>query len=103
MRLLITGIAGFAGRHLASLLLARGDEVHGTLHDPGSRRRLADLVAREPTLAARLHAVDVTDADAVARVVASVRPDGIFHLAGITFVPATVAEPVAALRVNVFG
>ncbi|MGH7785246.1 MAG: GDP-mannose 4,6-dehydratase, partial [Candidatus Binatia bacterium] len=29
MRALITGIAGFAGRHLAAQLLARGDEVHG--------------------------------------------------------------------------
>jgi GDP-4-dehydro-6-deoxy-D-mannose reductase len=103
MRLLITGIAGFAGRHLASLLLARGHEVHGTAHHAGSLTRLADLVAREHALEARLEVVDVTDAGAVAAVVARVQPDGIFHLAGVTFVPATIAEPLAALRVNVFG
>ena len=103
MRLLITGIAGFAGRHLASLLLARGDEVHGIVHHARSLTRLADLLARNRALQARLQVVDVTDAAAVAAVVAGVQPDGIFHLAGVTFVPATVAEPVTALRVNLFG
>src|SRR5579862_5712405 len=103
MRLLITGIAGFAGRHLASLLLERGDEVHGTVHRARSLTRLADLLARDRALEARLQVVDVTDAAAVAAVVAGVQPDGIFHLAGVTFVPATVAEPVTALRVNLFG
>ncbi|TME63327.1 MAG: NAD-dependent epimerase/dehydratase family protein, partial [Chloroflexi bacterium] len=31
-RVLITGITGFAGSHLAELLLARCDEVHGLAH-----------------------------------------------------------------------
>ena len=37
MRSLITGLSGFVGRHLAALLLARGDEVYGTIHRPTSR------------------------------------------------------------------
>jgi GDP-4-dehydro-6-deoxy-D-mannose reductase len=103
MRCLITGIAGFAGRHLAALLLARGDEVHGTLHRAESRARLRDLATRWPALAERLYVADVVDAQAMARVVADVQPEGIFHLAGITFVPDTVADPGAAMRVNVLG
>jgi GDP-4-dehydro-6-deoxy-D-mannose reductase len=103
MRFLITGIAGFAGRHLAALLLARRDDVFGTLHRAESQPRLADLVALHPALGARLHVADMIDADAVARVIATVQPDGIFHLAGMAFVPATMADPVAALRVNLFG
>jgi GDP-4-dehydro-6-deoxy-D-mannose reductase len=103
MRCLITGVAGFAGRHLAALLLARGDEVHGTLHRADSRARLRELIGRHPELAARLHVADVVDADAVARVVAAVQPQALFHLAGMTFVPDTLADPATTMRVNVLG
>jgi len=103
MRCLITGISGFAGHHLAALLLARGDEVHGTLHTGGGALRLRALTARYPLLAQRLHVVDVADATAVDAVVAAVRPEAIFHLAAVSFVPQTVHDPAAALQVNVLG
>lgn len=103
MRALITGVAGFAGRHLAALLLARGDEVHGTLHRAESRARLGELTGRHPELEARLQVVDVVDADGVARVVAAVQPQALFHLAGMTFVPDTLADPATTVRVNVLG
>src|SRR5215468_1380924 len=103
MRYLITGIAGFAGRHLAALLLTRGDDVHGTLHRAASGARLSELTARQPGLADRLHVADVADADAVAAVVAAVRPQALVHLAGLTFVPDSVADPAAAMRVNALG
>src|SRR5438309_9024208 len=32
-RVLITGITGFSGSHLAEHLVARGDEVHGLAHE----------------------------------------------------------------------
>jgi GDP-4-dehydro-6-deoxy-D-mannose reductase len=103
MRCLITGISGFAGRHLATLLLERGDEVHGTVHRAESRSQRNELSARFPALSERLHVVDVVDAEAVARAVDAVRPEGIFHLAAISFVPDTIADPAAAMRVNALG
>jgi GDP-4-dehydro-6-deoxy-D-mannose reductase len=103
MRYLISGIAGFAGRHLAALLLARGDDVHGTLHRADSRDRLRDLSARHVGFADRLYVADVTDAEAIAGVVAKVEPQAIFHLAGMTFIPDSVADPAATMRVNVLG
>ena len=33
-RVLITGISGFAGSHLAERLVERGDEIHGIAHEP---------------------------------------------------------------------
>jgi GDP-4-dehydro-6-deoxy-D-mannose reductase len=103
MRCLITGIAGFAGRHLAALLLARADEVHGTLHAGTSAARLHELTARYPALAQRLHVADVAEPAEVDRVIAAVRPERIFHLAAITFVPDSIHDPAAAMRVNVLG
>jgi GDP-4-dehydro-6-deoxy-D-mannose reductase len=96
MRALITGVDGFAGRHLAALLAARGVGLHGLVR-PVAESRLPRL----PGIA--LHAADVTDADAVAAAVAAVEPDWVFHLAGIASVPAAIADPSAALRVNALG
>ncbi len=103
-RLLITGISGFAGRHLAALLLSRGNEVYGTVRRADSRAALAALATRYPALRnEHVRIVDMSDAAALATAVATVRPDGIFHLAGMTFVPASHADPTAAFRVNVLG
>lgn len=103
MRCLITGIAGFAGRHLAELLLARGDEVHGMLRAPEGATRLAHLSARWPRLVERLAAADVTDGDAVAAAVADIKPEVVFHLAGVSFAPDAARDPAAAMRVNAIG
>jgi GDP-4-dehydro-6-deoxy-D-mannose reductase len=101
MRVLITGIAGFAGRHLARLLLARGDEVHGTIHRPES---LAALAMALPALRGdRLHRVDIREAKDVAEALKRAAPDAVIHLAGLTFVPDSHADPAAFFRVNVLG
>jgi GDP-4-dehydro-6-deoxy-D-mannose reductase len=99
-RFLVTGIAGFAGRHLAELLLARGDEVHGMVRGREDRPQLRTLGGLRPEA---IHVADVLDAAAVERVVAAVAPDGILHLAGVSFVPDAVADPFAAFRINVLG
>jgi GDP-4-dehydro-6-deoxy-D-mannose reductase len=103
-RFLVTGIAGFAGRHLAELLLARGDEVHGSIRRAEDRSRLRALAARHPHWhESNVHVADVSNADAVEAVVEAARPDGVFHLAGLSFVPDADADPAAALRINVLG
>jgi GDP-4-dehydro-6-deoxy-D-mannose reductase len=96
MRALVTGVDGFVGRHLAALLTARGVELHGLV------RRAAESKGAAIAGAA-LHAADVADAGAVAAAVAAAEPDWCFHLAGIASVPAAIADPSAALRVNALG
>ena len=74
MRVLITGAAGFVGRHLAEQLLERGeDEVWGLAR---SWTRAAGLDER-----VRLVAADLCDRDAVNGALETVRPDAIYHLA----------------------
>lgn len=65
---LITGCSSGFGAGLAEAALARGDKVMLTARDPGS---LEALAARYPAMAATA-ALDVTERDAPARVVAAV-------------------------------
>ena len=46
MRFLITGLSGFVGRHLAALLLARGDEVWSWHY----REDLAAKISQRPDI-----------------------------------------------------
>jgi GDP-4-dehydro-6-deoxy-D-mannose reductase len=94
VRVLVTGIGGFAGRHLARHCAALGDEVHGL-----------ELV--ETTLpvegADAVHRGDVTRADQVGEVLDEVRPDGVVHLAGAASVGRSFEEPVATWELNLGG
>lgn len=73
-RALVTGASGFAAPFLIQHLLGEGCEVVGTVHGPG--KKLPGSCRSLP--------LDVTDAQAVRRAVAEIRPDEIYHLAGLT-------------------
>lgn len=98
MRVLITGINGFVGRHLTALLLSRGDEVHGTVHHLGGKEAILPGLDRT-----RIQVTDVTDPASVTSAIASAEPDWLIHLAGVTFVPASHRDPTLAVRTNVLG
>jgi len=86
---LITGIAGFTGFHLAAELREAGYLVNGTVA-PGHASSTPDL-----------HICDLTDPIAVRKVVAKVRPDHVVHLAAISSVAHKDNETF--YRVNVLG
>ena len=89
-RCLITGILGFTGVHLERELLQAGYEVFG----------LAS-VANQSELPAHVLAADLTDLEAVRRVVNQVKPDVVVHLAAIAFVAHGDVD--AMYRTNVVG
>jgi len=99
MRVLVTGIGGFAGPVVADALRAAGHEVLGLVQSGPVSPRLAALGLP----AGALHVGDVTDAAGLGRVVAGARPDAVVHLAGLTFVPAAERDPSETYRVNVGG
>ena len=104
MRYFITGIGGFAGTHLAARLLDDGHDVRGSIREARVSAALAALAARHSRFDPdALACADVTDAAALARAVADARPDGLFHLAAIAFVPRAAADPARAFAVNALG
>ncbi len=100
MRSLITGIGGFAGSHLADLLVARGEEVHGTVREPSDTDLIEHLVERNPI---EIHPVDIRDRKEMTDLLREERYDRIYHLAGVTFIPESVESPEETLDVNLRG
>lgn len=88
-RALVTGVAGFTGRHMAARLIEAGYEVWGTVmpsrggvmgSDP---ERLLHHAAMPEVVQV---SVDLLDSDGLARVAAQIRPDVVVHLAGVAHV-----------------
>ncbi len=87
-RYLVTGAAGFLGRHLVAALLSDGHEVTALVRD-GTRAELG---------AARLVHGDVTDLASVTAAADGV--DGVFHLAGKVSRDPADAEALHTLHVR---
>jgi len=101
LRALVTGGAGFIGSTLVDRLLAEGHEV--TVVDDLSRGRLVNLeAARRAGDRFTFHQLGLT-APAIEDVVASARPEVIFHLAAQIDVRLSVEDPVHDAEVNVVG
>jgi GDP-4-dehydro-6-deoxy-D-mannose reductase len=96
MRILITGITGFAGSHLADLLLETpGVELFGLARSgqwPANASHLSRRV--------RLLSCDLGDQAALAELLRELHPDQIYHLAGYAHAGQSLREPFAAWAGN---
>ncbi|MCD6225529.1 GDP-mannose 4,6-dehydratase [bacterium] len=97
-RAFITGITGFAGSHLAELLLKEGVEVHGLCRWRSRTENIEHIKNK-------LHLIegDLLDLNSLQRAMMDVRPDYVFHLAAQSFVPASWTSPAATFEINVVG
>src|SRR5205085_11486168 len=88
---IITGITGQDGSYLADLLLAKGYEVHGLV-----RRASTETFERIAHLGDRitLHQADLLDQLSIIEVFRQVRPDEVYNLAAMSFVPTSWKQPV---------
>ncbi len=89
---LITGINGFAGRHLAQLLVESGRRITGLGIESTC---VLDNVPYET--------VDITDCDMVAQAFSRLVPQEIYHLAGVSFPAEADRSPRSALDINITG
>jgi len=97
VRVLITGLTGFVGSHLADYLVSRGDvELFGT-HRWRSRMDNIEHLRGRITLVE----CDLRDPTAARRALAAVRPHRVFHLAAQSYVPTSWLMPAETLLPNV--
>jgi len=97
-KVLITGITGFVGSHLADYLLSLGVEVYGTIR---WRSRTENIEHIKDKL--KLFECDMRDASSVRNLIESTEPDKIFHLAAQSFVPTSWHSPSETLTTNIIG
>lgn len=97
-RALITGITGFAGSHLAELLLKEHFDVYGTTR-PRSKTEHIDHIQDK----LRLYDADLVDSHSINTVLNDVKPEYIFHLAAQAFVPSSWSSPATTMEANVIG
>lgn len=100
MKVLITGITGFAGSHLAEFLLAEHPdvEVFGTYRWRSRMDNIEHLDRRIHLLEA-----DLRDFTSLHKALETSRPDAIFHLAAQSFVPASWSAPNETITTNLTG
>src|SRR5687767_15365539 len=95
---LITGIAGFAGSHLADYLLRHQPQVRvcGFLRTTSSRQHIQGKPLR-------LFEGDLQDYGSLVAALDEARPDYVFHLASRTFVQYSFTNPLTTLQDNCVG
>jgi GDP-4-dehydro-6-deoxy-D-mannose reductase len=96
-KVLITGITGFAGGHLAEHLLSVGGyDISGTYLLEDSLKSTGDIKDK-------LHLIkaDLSEEKSVFKIIEDVSPDIIFHLAALTSPADSFKNPIATLNNNI--
>ncbi|MGJ7916309.1 NAD-dependent epimerase/dehydratase family protein [Massilia sp. LXY-6] len=108
--ILLTGVAGFIGMHLARRLLAEGHELVGVDHlgpcvspipAPGLKERRLAEIGGAPGF--RFDRLDVTEDGALEELFRTHRFERVIHLAAQTGVRHSSAQPVACVTNNLVG
>lgn len=98
MRVLITGITGFVGSHMAEFALTQGAEVFGACRWRSNTENIDHIQDRIQVIEA-----DLRDMSSVQEMLAKAKPDYIIHLAGQSYVFASWHAPAETLTTNAIG
>lgn len=101
-KVLITGITGFVGSHMADLLLEKGEtEIYGLKRWNLSRFRNIRHLLHDARV--KLFDCDITDPVSTRKIIKEIRPDKIFHFAAESFVSPSWDHPSHYMDVNFKG
>jgi UDP-glucuronate 4-epimerase len=106
MKVLITGVAGFIGMHVAQILLKRGDDVVGIdnlndYYDP--RLKLARLEQLQPYTNFKFVRGDISDRMTVEDLFAAEKPQRVLNLAAQAGVRYSLKNPHSYVQTNLVG
>lgn len=101
MKILITGITGFVGSHLADYVLANHPavEIYGLVR----WRSPMDNLVHIPPNRLKLYYGDLIDLGSLIRTLGEATPEIIFHLAAQSYVKTSFEAPIDTLQTNVIG
>ena len=106
-RALVTGITGQGGSYLTELLLKKGYEVHGVLRRSSTfNSERIDHVYQDPHADTRrlvLHYGDLSDGNALSRLVRFVDPQEVYNLGAQSHVRVSFDQPVYTGEVTGIG
>lgn len=100
MNVLITGVTGMVGSHLADYILAEhpGVAVHGLVRWRSPKDNIRPILNK-----ITLHLGDLRDLSGLINLLNKVKPAKIFHLAAQSYVDQSFAAPVDTLDTNILG
>ncbi len=100
MNVMITGITGFAGSHLAEYILAEhpGVQVSGLVRWRSRMDNVKGILGKVD-----LYEADLKDIVSLKKALAVAKPDKIFHLAAQSFVPTSWKMPAETFAINALG
>lgn len=99
-KILITGITGFVGSHLAEYLLNNNPSVKivGLVRWRSPKDNILPIMDK-----LTLEYGDLVDASSIKNVISAHKPEVIFHLAAQSYVDFSFIAPVATLEANIIG
>jgi GDP-4-dehydro-6-deoxy-D-mannose reductase len=102
MNVVITGITGFAGSHLAEYLVRKGHQVRGLGAAQDSLTHLETLISEGYLQVNDIFLADLEDRAAIRHLLNPI-PDFLYHLAAQASVPRSWENPRETFRINVLG
>ncbi len=96
MKVFITGISGFAGSHLAELLVNNGHEVLGTYLTEESLVNVGNIKDKLSLLK-----INLLDVQSVNDIISEKKPDVVYHLAAIASAAKSFKNPIETLTNNI--
>ena len=102
MRILITGITGFVGSHMADYLLKNVPDVKifATRRWRSKEDNIKHLFGNEQVI---LEECDLLDRGSLARIIHISKPDLVYHFAAQSFPESSFLTPVSTLTTNIIG
>ncbi|KAI6213183.1 GDP-D-mannose dehydratase [Aphelenchoides besseyi] len=106
---LITGISGQDGSYLAELLLSKGYKVHGVIRRSSSfnTARIEHLYSNPVTHSGSatfsLHYGDMTDSSCLIKLISTIQPSEVYHLAAQSHVKVSFDLPEYTAEVDAVG
>lgn len=100
-KVLITGITGFVGSHLADYILSlknKNIELHGIMRWRSPTDNIETIIDK-----INIHYCELLDFKSTLDLISKIKPDFIFHLAAQSYVMTSFNAPVNTIETNVCG